>query len=134
MGRLAAVSCCVRSSVEAPIPDCSHPKKSERIRGRTSGRGGLEFDVDKHAGRRSVPTPKGTSVKRMKFVGAPELGMSVGDEKELHRLTKREATYFEKVTFCNHPRATLASANEFPEDLDPRLAVFQMSWGACAIF
>ena len=32
------------------------------------------------------------------------------DEKVLDRLTKRAATYFEKVKFCNQPRATLASA------------------------
>jgi len=61
----------------------------------------------------------------MKVVGAPELGISAVDEKELHRLTKRAATYVEKVTFCNQPRVTLASAIEFREDLERRLAVFQ---------
>ena len=70
----------------------------------------------------------------MKVVGAPELGISFVEEKELHRLTKRWATYFEKVTFCNQAQATLASAIELPEDLEPRLAVSQMSWGACALF
>lgn len=133
MGRLPAVSGSVQASPEAPMPARSRPKKSERIRGRTSGRGGFEFDKDKHAGRRSVPMPTGKSVNRMKVVGAPELGISAADEKELHRLTKRAATYFEKATFCNQPRATLASAIEFLEDLEPRLAVCQRSWGACAL-
>jgi len=81
-----------------------------------------------------VPMPTGKSVNRLKVVGAPELVISAADEKELHRLTKRAATYFEKVTFCNQPRATLASAIEFLEDLEPRLAVCQRSWGACALF
>jgi len=69
----------------------------------------------------------------MKVVGAPELGISAVDEKELHRLTKRAATYVQKVTFCNQPRVTLASAIEFQEDLERRLAVFQKLWGACAL-
>jgi len=70
VGRLAAVSGCVRASPEAPMPARSRPKSSESIRGRTSEWGGVEFDVDKHAGSRSMPMPTGNSVNRMKIVGA----------------------------------------------------------------
>jgi len=50
------------------MPARSRPKKAERIRGRTNGRGGAEFDVEKAAGRRSVPMPTGKSENRMKLV------------------------------------------------------------------
>jgi len=124
VGRLAAVSRCVHASPDAPMPARFRPEKPERIRGRTSGRGGVGFDVDKHAGRRSVPMRTGKSVNRMKVVSAPELGISAVDEKEPHRLTNWAATYFEKVTLCNQPRAALVSAIVFLEDLESRLFVF----------
>jgi len=99
------------------MPARSRPKKSERIRGRTNGRAGVEFDVEKAAGRRSVPMPTGKSENRMKLVTPAEMGISAVDEKELHRLTKRAATSFEKETFCIQPRAKLASTAALLEDL-----------------
>jgi len=45
------------------------------------------------------------------------MGISAVDEKELHRLTKRAATSFEKETFCIQPWAELASTVALLEDL-----------------
>lgn len=103
MGRLAAISGCEHASPEVQAPARSRPKITEHIRERTIGRGGVEFNMNKHAGRRSLSMPTCKSVNRMKIVDAFELESSAAYEKELHWMDKRAATYFEKVTFCIHP-------------------------------
>jgi len=116
-----------------PLPAPSRPRTAERIRARSSGRRGFQLNSYKHAGRRMVAMPAAKPVNRMQVVGNPGLGIASADALHLRRLTKRAATYFIKDTFCKQPTVIIASAIEYLEEWEPRLAVCERSWGACAL-
>jgi len=71
--------------------------------------------------------PAAKPVNRMHVVGNPGLGIDSADALHLRRLTKRAATYFVKDTFCKQPTVIIASAIEYLEEWEPRLAVCERS-------
>jgi len=97
---------------------------------------GFTLDHDPHAGRRSVPVPVATSVNRMKVVGELSLGIPATDAKRLRGLARQTAAGLVKgkgQSFHSQSRALLETAITFFEQKEPRLAVCERSWGACAL-
>jgi len=99
---------------------------------------GFQLDPDPHAGRRTVAIPVARSINRMKVVGASPLGIAPTDANRLRALARRAAADFargegERRTFCSQTRAAMEKAITYLEDNEPRLAVCERSWGACAL-
>ena len=79
------------------------------------------------------------SMNRMKVVGASPLGIAPSDANHLWALARRAAADFvrgegERHTFCSQTRAAMKKAITYLYDNEPRLAVSERSWGACALF
>jgi len=85
-----------------------------------------------------VAIPVARSINQMKVVGASPLGIAPTDANRLRALTRRAAADFargegERHTFCSQTRAAMEKAITYLEDNEPRLAVCERSWGACAL-
>jgi len=82
--------------------------------------------------------PVARSVNRVNFVGASSLGIALADAGRLRALARRAAAEFargegERQTFRSQTRAAMEKAIHYLEGNEPRLAVCERSWGACAL-
>eukprot|EP00168_Porphyra_purpurea_P019959 TRINITY_DN817_c0_g1_i17.p2 TRINITY_DN817_c0_g1~~TRINITY_DN817_c0_g1_i17.p2 ORF type:complete len:159 (+),score=23.80 TRINITY_DN817_c0_g1_i17:405-881(+) len=70
----------------------------------------------------------------MRVVGASENGIPPDQTLRVRQLSRSAATHFDKaVPFCDQRRHVIASAMTYLELHEPRLAVCELSWGACAL-
>ena len=105
--------------------------------GRANGQMGFVLINDQNAARRVVAMPEdATAVNRMTVLGAPALGIPDYSETKLRlrQLTHLAATHFDGTkSFWRQEWDTIAGGIVYLELHEPRLAVCERSWGACAL-
>jgi len=121
---------------QAPPPDLSprRPPAAGRnsrpsARRRTNVRGGLVIDGD-----RPVPPPKAT-IAKINVLNDGDLGISENGHKRIRRSIcfAIKQILGSTAPFCEHDGDKLRRAVLFMEEREPRLAVYELGWGACAL-